>query len=101
MDRTKFFNIVSVDGINELDFLDNTLSGFTLTRPTYYYRVQQNDIQVPDNIAYKIYGNEKMWWVICLANGIYDCAADLVVGKLLKIPDLLDIWDFYKRYKRR
>lgn len=106
MDRTKIYNEVSVDvgdGImrTELDFLDNSLVGMVLTRDPLYYRVAVGDVNMPDNIAWKAYQEERLWWIVCLANDISNCGADIVVGDLLVIPDLLDVYDFYKKYRKR
>ena len=102
MNRTLFFREVTVEGINELDFLDYDLSGLVLKRPTMYYRVGQGDLHgVPDNIAFKLYKDERLWWVICLVNGIANPCADIYVGQLLKVPDILDIYDFFRKYRRR
>jgi hypothetical protein len=101
MDRTKFFNEVTVDGIKELDFLDNTLINFDVRRPTLYYRVKDVDLRAPDLISYKAYGQEQYWWVICLVNNILDVSTDLTLGKVLVIPNILDVYDFAKRWRKR
>lgn len=102
MQRTLFFNEVTVDGVQELDFLDHSLTGFQFTRAPMYYRVSQGDLYgAPDLIAYKMYGDERQWWVICLVNEIACPALDITIGQLLKIPSLLDIYDFFKTYRKR
>ena len=101
MDRTLFFQKEVVDGIKELDFMNNNLTGFVLARNPLYYRVVQGDMQVPDLISYKVYGEERFWWVICLANNVYNIPTDLVVGQLLTIPNILDIYDFFRAYRKR
>lgn len=101
MDRTKFFSVVTVNGVKELDFLDNTLINFQIKRNPIYYRVRDTDLVAPDLISYKAYKREDYWWVICLANGIYDVKNDLTVGRVLKMPNILDIYDFAKRYRKR
>jgi hypothetical protein len=106
IDRTKFFAKVQVDAgdgivLEELDFMDTALPELTLSRDPLYYRVESTDLAQPDNIAFKVYGQERYWWVICMANGIKDCCVDLSVGQLLKVPDLLDVYDFFKRYRKR
>jgi hypothetical protein len=42
----------------------------------------------PDLISYKAYGTTAYWWLILLANNILDIDEDLVVGKIIKIPDI-------------
>lgn len=39
-----------------------------------------------DLIALSAFGTEKLWWLICSANGIIDPTTELVAGKQIKIP---------------
>jgi len=90
------YNIVVVDGIQELDFLDSPLStfDFEIKREVQYYRVIDSDLVRPDSIAFKFYAQERFWWLILVANNITDVQADLVTGLLLEIPNILDIYDY-------
>ena len=101
MDRTLFYELERIEGINELDFMNNNLTGFVMSRDPLYYRVAQGDLQVPDLISYKVYGEERFWWVICLVNNVFNIASDLQVGMLLQIPNVLDIYDFFRTYRKR
>ena len=106
MNRLQFFNVVEADvgdGLmkEELDFLDHNLTGFKMKRRPLYYRVIQGDLQVPDNIAWKVYKDERLWWLICLVNGVSSTCTDIIVGQLLTIPDVLDIYDFFRKYRKR
>lgn len=101
MDRTLFYNVVTVNGVQELDFLDNTLINFQITRQPLYYRVRDTDLLAPDLIAYKAYKKEEYWWIICLVNQIYDAGEDLKIGLVLQVPNILDIYDFAKRWRLR
>ena len=107
MRRTQFFNTVAAtveDGgveAKELDFLDHNLTGFKITRQPLYYRVSQVDLQVPDNIAWKVYKDERLWWLLCLVNGINNPCEDMSVGDLLVVPNTLDIYDFFRKYRKR
>jgi len=101
MDRTKFYNVVTIDGIEELDYLHNNLSKFTTFYPVSYYIVKEVDLVRPDLISYRLYGDVGYWWLLMKLNGIEDIFNDLEVGKVLKIPNLLDIYTFYKKYRMR
>jgi hypothetical protein len=101
MDRTKFFNTIVVNGIEEVDFTNNTLSSFTMKRQPDQLRVDEHMIGRPDSISNMRYGTSAYWWVICLVNGIRDPLNDISVGDLLKIPSKIDIFDFYKKFKVR
>jgi hypothetical protein len=39
-----------------------------------------------DLISQAAYGTDRLWWVICSANGVIDPMTELVAGKELKIP---------------
>ena len=101
MNRTNFYHKVTVDQIEELDFLHNSLSGFTMRYDPAYYRVKAPDLMRPDMISNKCYGTVHLWWVIMLVNEIENPLTDLEVGQLLTIPSKLDIADFQKRYRVR
>jgi len=87
MNRTKFFKKVKVDDTPELDFLDNNLTKIDRKRP--------------DIISYRNYRTVDYWWVICLVSGIEDPFFDLTIGRIVTIPNLLDVYDFYRTYMYR
>jgi len=101
MDRLDFYYIETVNNIKELDYLHHNLSKFTINYDVDYYRVVEPDIMRPDMISYKTYGTVNYWWVICLVNQIFDPFNDLYVGQQLKIPNILDVYGFYKNYSMR
>lgn len=101
MKRTKFFKKETVDGIDELDFLYNNLSDFTMIYEPTYYRVTDADVPDPGLISYKAYGSVEFFWVILLVNSIEDPFSELTPGLILTIPHKLDIYNFQKKYKVR
>ena len=101
MNRNLLFQSYRVNGVEELDFLHNSLAGFQEKRPVLFYRVKEQDKLRPDNISSKFYGSPVYWWVIMLVNDISDVKEELYVGQLLRIPSILDIYDFFKRQRRR
>jgi hypothetical protein len=98
MKRSKFYQIATVDGVQELDFLNNNLNKFVMNYPASYYRVSESDLMRPDMISYNNYKTVNYWWIICLVNDIYDPFNDFKVGQLITIPSVLDIYDFVKKY---
>lgn len=98
MDRTDFYNIVITRGNQEYDFLQNSLSNFVMNYPVSYYRTVQEDLGRPDLISYKVYQTVEYWWLICYVNDIENVFSDIVVGELYQIPNVLDIYSFYKQY---
>ena len=41
----------------------------------------------PDLLAFDLYGNEALWWVIPVRNGMQDPVFDLTFGRDLIVPD--------------
>lgn len=101
MNRTNFFNVVTVFETKELDFLWNSLPKFELKYDPIYYRIIAEDILRPDKISFKNYGTSDFWWVICLINDLNNPFADLIVGEILTIPNQLDIFDYQRKYRVR
>lgn len=99
MKRTSFFKRVVNNGIEEVDMIDNTLSSFKMYHEPEYYRVTASDEYQADLVSYRVYGTEVYWWIICIANKISNPLTELVQGLVIKIPSILDIKAFYKKYK--
>jgi len=45
-----------------------------------------------DVISNNVYGTPTYWWVIALANNIIDSFAEIPVGTVIRIPQLLDLY---------
>jgi Base plate wedge protein 53 len=101
MNRTDFFNIITVNGNKEYDYLYNSLSGFVMNYPISYYQITESDVMRPDLISYKIYGTVDYWWLILFVNDIQDPLNDIKSGTIIKIPSILDIYAFAKKYSFR
>lgn len=98
MNRLNFYNTVVVDNVSELDYLHNNLTKFTMDYPINYYVVKESDLMRPDLISYKNYNTVSYWWLIMMVNGIGEIFADLKAGTILQLPNILDIYSFYKKY---
>ena len=57
-----------------------------------YYTVLRGDTL--DGIAYKQYGNAKLWWAIMDANPTLQSELDLKAGDVLKIPSFEEVVRF-------
>jgi hypothetical protein len=90
-----------VDGKDEIDFLYNNLSKFKLHYQESYYRITEPDLLRPDLISYQYYNTVDFWWVIMLVNNIQNPLTDLEIGMLIKVPNILDIYEFNKLYRVR
>ena len=98
MDRTDFYTIITVRGNQEYDFLNNSLSNFTMSYPISYYTVVQADLARLDLISYKTYQTVEYWWLIGYVNDVENIWTDMAVGDIYQIPNILDIYSFYKQY---
>lgn len=101
MDRTKFYNITTVDSVNELDFMNSSINKFVYRYPFQYHRVTDADVKRVDLISYQYYETVDYWWLLLRVNGIRDPYNGLEVGDVLRIPSLLDLYDNTKKYKVR
>lgn len=101
MDRCVFYNVVTIDGVDELDHLWNPMSEFPTTYRPQYYRVEAADLMRPWRISYKCYGTDGLWWVLLAWNGVDNPLTDLTEGMLLEVPNKLDIYNFQKKFKVR
>ena len=54
----------------------------------FFYTVDQSEQGRLDLIAFKVYGNTRLWWVIASANLIEDTINLPIAGDILKIPSL-------------
>lgn len=101
MDRLKFYETALVDGVSELDYLKSNLNKFNPKYGVVSYRVTESDLMRPDLISYRMYQTVEYWWLILLYNQVLDPFAELKVGDLLYIPNILDIYEYYKEYRVR
>jgi len=101
MIRTNFYYIERNDDIDEYDYLHNNLTKFKMNYKSSYYRIEQDDLMRPDLISYKIYGTIAYWWLIMMINGIQNPLKDMELGALLQIPNILDIYEFQKKWTVR
>lgn len=101
MKRTLFYKKFTTDGVEELDFLHNSLSQFKITYEPNYYRVDDADIPDPALISFRCYGTVEFWWVLLLVNEIQNPFIELTSGMILMIPSIIDIYDFQRKYRVR
>lgn len=90
IDSTNMANIFNVyaDGNNGMTYSINRTINFVghenMAPGTYLtYRVNQNDTW--HLIAYKAYGDIKLWWLVCKANGITNPLKMPIPGSEIKI----------------
>ena len=96
MNRTKFYNKVTVNDVQELDFLDNNLAKFAIKNTPRYIRVNASDVQRPDLISWRNYDTVRYWWLVLLTNSIENPLEDMEEGVRYVLPSILDIYKFYR-----
>lgn len=101
MERLKFYNLVTVDNIKEVDYMSSALKDFSPRHELSTYRVTEQDLLAPDLISHNVYGTEQYWWIILRFNKIVNPFIELEVGDLLYIPNLIDVYELYKEHRRR
>lgn len=101
MDRSNFYQKVTVDRVSQLDFLYNPLSKFDMKYSPVYYRVAGGDDMRPDLISTKVYGTPNLWWVLMLVNDISNPLVDIDLGTVLIVPNRIDVYNFQKKYRLR
>lgn len=53
---------------------------------TFVHRVKQHEVGFLDLLARLYYGDESLWWVIALVNGLTDVEREMYAGQALSIP---------------
>lgn len=99
--RSKFYKSELVDGKQEQDLVYNYWDLFEIRRPLRYYSIESTDLLRPDILSVKFYGRQNFWWIVMKVNNIIDIWYDLEVGKILKVPDINDIQEFYMAVKEK
>jgi len=100
--RTNFMSDEVIDGNLEKDMVNNNWDLFQIKRPLTFFTLSRSYIQRPDLLSLKIYGKMNYWWILLKFNSdIMDVWNDIVNGKVISIPDMRDIEDFYSAVRAR
>ncbi len=99
--RVKFYETRVINSLDECDFILSDIQDFKIIRPTTFYTIRYEDIQRPELLAYKLYGNQDYWWILMYVNEIHDVWNDITEGKIIKIPNIKDINEWYLNTKRK
>lgn len=87
-DRRNYYQLGSNKaGQPVLDFIGSDWSSFRenliLSTPHTVNQEEENDLPL---IAFNIYGDEDLWWILAQINNIVNPLADVTVGMDLKVP---------------
>lgn len=92
-----YYPFVTVDGIQEMDFLQGGITKLNqyYARDGIYINYEHKYLGRLDLLSYEVYETAMLWWVIALANDILDPFDDTLVGSLIYIPPIMDVYEFY------
>jgi hypothetical protein len=100
--RSNFVKKEIVEDKRYLQFVNQYFDDcFVYNREVKYYELEKGDVQQPDLLSLKLYGNQDYWWILCKVNNIHDVWYDIVPGKIIIVPDAQDIEDFYTNIKKK
>lgn len=90
--RSSYYVVNEVDGINEVDLSSIDLSNFKF-REWKYILVKSDEVGRPDLISKRVYGTSNYWWILLALpqNAISDIWNDLRVGIAIYCPSLYDM----------
>ena len=97
--RKRLFDIVSIDGNAELDYLSTNLSSLDLSSISTITINAVLDNR-PDLISFEYYGDFNYGWLIALHNNIIDPNTEFTVGKVINIPSLDEYFRFVGSFAR-
>jgi len=99
--RTRYMPVVKAGDYLERDMVLSNWDLFEIKRPIRYDSIKRQDIQRPDLISLRVYGNLSYWWILAKVNSIDDIWNDISVGQDLYVPDPNDIKDWILKVRAR
>lgn len=99
MEKSKYlYPIVTVDGKDELDYLDSSIIDMDL--PTAQtFRIRDPYTYRPDLISEKFFGSYHYAWLLARHNDFLDPIFDFYHGRDIDIPDLQAFFRFFNEHK--
>lgn len=98
-DRKDLYKKLLVDDNKEIDYLDTKLH--TVEFDSYVlYTIPQFAENRIDMISYIHYGTVQLWWLIAQYNDMIDPSAEIVMGKVIRIPNVTEFYGFYNENAR-
>jgi hypothetical protein len=98
--RTNFYKTENVYGQAEQDLAMNYWDLFITKRQISFYTLTKDDIQRPDLVSLKIYGDSRYWWILSKYNKIDDWWNDVQVEQVINVPSRVDIDDWLTSVKK-
>jgi hypothetical protein len=91
----------TLKNVEDYDLSTSYFYLFETKFPIREYQIERKDTGRPDMISYKAYKTMDHWWIILKYNDILDLFDEFVENKIIKIPDLRDIQDWYSKVKKK
>jgi len=82
--------------IDPINFSFSEFYNFIKDKEALIHRVTEDQEAMPDLISFINYNSENYWWIICFINKISDPLTELPPGKILGIPLLNDIEEYFQ-----
>jgi hypothetical protein len=98
--RTIFYKTENVYGQAEQDLAMNYWDLFITKRPISFYTITYEDIQRPELISLKVYGDIRYWWILGKFNHIDDFWNDIVPEQTINCFHKTDADDWLTAVKR-
>lgn len=93
-DRGRFFNKEIFDGQPSFDILDGRiLSEFIALKEEGLFYIT-DELLSPDLISYRLYGDERYWWLLMLYNNLVE-VDEIYPGMEFRFPSRRDIDTMY------
>jgi len=88
--NSSFLNMMNIQQDEDGEFMLNIFRNYDLNNTitnnqVYYTSYIMEDKEFSDNIAYNVYNNSEMWWLVCLMNNVINPFEYDEAGKELKI----------------
>ena len=71
---------------------------FELRRRAWEHKVVQSEVPRPDIISFLEYNSVGYWWFIAAISGVVD-PYEMPFQELVKVPQLLDYFDWFRQQK--
>jgi len=100
--RTNFVKTEVIDDKLYYHFINDYFDTcFVYNNEVQYYQLEDDDIQNPDLLSFKLYGKPDYWWIVCKINNIIDVWNDIIPGEVIVVPALADIENFYTNVRKK
>lgn len=99
LNRRSLFKTNTVNGNQELDYLDNSIVDMSLTTVKTIY-INDAFSGRPDLVAFRFLGDFNFGWLIAWHNNLADPIGELVPGKKIEIPSIEEYYRYINRNRK-